>query len=125
MNIKGVLGGVIPSDIRPVARVDKGIKADSSSSDRDANGQMAQDQGQKKHPPMNDEQKKKALEHLRSLAVVKDNSLSVEWASFENKNIVLIKEPSGKIVRRIPEEELWSLQSVQNSGKGQLLRKTA
>jgi|GEM_PF-3496964 len=125
MNVKGVFGAIIPTQVRPVERVERGIKSDNSSSDRDANGQYSQDSGQKKHGRMNDEQKKKALEHLRQLAVVKDNNLTVTWTEHEGLGLVLIQDPTGKTVRRIPEEELWDLQSVKDNEKGQLLRKSA
>ena len=123
MDIKGVLNAVLPMNLRGKEKVERTIKSDSTT-DRDANGQMPGG-GQDQHPPMSDEQFKRALEHLRALDVVKDHSLSVEVSESEGKKFVLLKEPSGKVVRRIPEAELWSLQASKNSEKGQLLRKTA
>ncbi len=124
MDIKGVLNAVLPSTIRGKEKVERTIKSDSTT-DRDANGQMPGGNQEEHHPPMSDEQFKKAIEHLKSLSVVKDHSLSVEPVELEGKRFVFLKEPSGKIVRRIPELELWSLQVVKNTEKGQLLRKTA
>jgi len=126
MDIKGVLKAVLPLDVRATKGPEKTIKTDSTT-DRDANGQMFQgeQQQQPEHGPMSEEQLKKAMDHLKGLAVVKDNHLKVELIQVEGKNFVLIKELNGKVVRRIPESELWSLQVVKDSEKGQLLRKTA
>jgi uncharacterized FlaG/YvyC family protein len=125
MDIKGVLKAILPIDVRAKENVQKAIKSESTT-DRDANGQTASgDQGQEQHGPMSEEQLKKALEHLKGLAVVKDNNLTVQLTEAEGKKFVLIKEPNGKVVRRIPESELWSLQIVKDTEKGQLLRKTA
>lgn len=125
MDIKGVLKAVLPLDIRSKKSVEKTIQT-GSTTDRDANGQMFQEQQQEKeHPPMTEEQLQKALEHLKTLSVVKDHNLTIQLVQVEGKNFVHIQEPSGKIVRRIPEQELWSLQVVKDTEKGQLLRKTA
>lgn len=126
MDIKNVLKTVLPMGVNPKTKVEKAIKTDSTT-DRDANGQAAygQNQGEKEKPPMTEEQLKKAIEHLKGLAVVKENNLSVFLTEHEGKKFVLIKEPDGKVVRRIPEAELWTLQVVKDSEKGQLLRKTA
>jgi uncharacterized FlaG/YvyC family protein len=124
MDVKNVLGGVTPINIRGKEKVEKTIKSDSTS-DRDANGQMASGGDQQQHPPMTDEQLKKAIEHLKAHAVVREQNLSVQLYEIEGKKFVLIKEPSGKVVRRIPESELWTLQVVKDNEKGQLLQKTA
>lgn len=125
MDIKNVLNAILPIGVNPKSKVEKTIKTDSTT-DRDANGQMGYDQqGEKEKPPMTDEQLKKAMDHLKNLAVVKDHNLSVVLTELEGKKFVLIKEPSGKVVRRIAEAELWTLQVVKDTEKGQLLRKTA
>ncbi|GIL16777.1 MAG: hypothetical protein BroJett040_05280 [Oligoflexia bacterium] len=126
MDIKNVLKSVLPIGVNPKAKVEKAIKTDSTT-DRDANGQTGygQQQREKEKPPMTDEQLKKAMDHLKNLAVVKDHNLSVVLTELEGKKFVLIKEPSGKVVRRIAEAELWTLQVVKDTEKGQLLRKTA
>ena len=79
----------------------------------------------KDHPPMDDEQKKRALFHFKNLAVVKENNLRVSWEVFEGRNFLILKEPSGKVVRKLPESELWDLQTVKENEKGQLIRRTA
>lgn len=124
MDIKSVLNAALPLHIRGKEKVERTIRSDSATADRDANGQMPDGQ-QEQHPPMSEDQLKKAIEHLKSLDIVRDQNLTIELIDSEGKKFVLIKEPTGKTVRRIPEAELWSLQFTQKTEKGQLLRKTA
>jgi uncharacterized FlaG/YvyC family protein len=125
MDIKNALNQVLPIRLRVKEQVQKAIKSDSTT-DRDANGQQAfGDQKQDQKEPMNDEQLKKALAHLRSLPVVLDNHLVVDLIEQGDKKFVLLKEPTGKIIRRIPELELWSLQVMQEDKRGQILNRSA
>lgn len=125
MDIKNALNQVIPIGLRTKGPVQKTIKSDSTT-DRDANGQQAFGGQQEQHrEPMSEEQLQKALEHLRGLAVVKDHGLSVELIDQAGRKFVLLKEASGKVIRRIPESELWTLQIMQDEKKGQLLNKSA
>ncbi len=123
MNIRSI--GKIIDPLSHVVKEasDKVVKSDSTT-DRDGNGQMAQ--GDSHHPPMSDEQFKKAIEHLKKLAVVKERNLSVE-VSFEanGQRFVMIKEKNGKLFRKISESELWSLIQTKDNEKGQLISKTA
>lgn len=127
MDIRNAIGSLLPTNLRKKDPVERNIKSDSAT-DRDGNGQMPwqeKNEGEQK-PPMSEEQLKKAMEHLKGLPVVKDHNLSVELTVSEGgKKFVLLKEPSGKLIRRIPEEELWTLQVMKENEKGQLLRKTA
>ena len=125
MDIKNIMRTVLPSGLRGAEKVEKTIKSESAT-DRDANGQMASGGDEQQHrEPMSDEQFEKALEHLKNLSAVKDRNLYVEKHMSEGKRFVLLKDPTGKIIRRIPEAELWTLQVVKDSEKGQLLSKTA
>ena len=114
--------------MRKTVPTDRSIKA-GNTTDRDANGQAAYDENQQqKREPMTEEQLKKALEHLKSLPAVKDHNLTVELVEQNGKKFVFLKEPDGKILRKIPEIELWTLPVMTESDpqkKGQLLRKTA
>lgn len=125
MDIKNVLNSVLPINLRAKERVDQSIKA-GTTTDRDANGQQAGKE-KEQHEPMTEEQLKKAMELLKTFPAVKEHNLSVELVESGNKKFILLKEPNGKIIRRIPEEELWTLQGMKDSEskKGQLLRKTA
>ena len=120
MNIRG-----LGKPVEPVIQLKRDAVAKSdSATDRDANGQGAQGEEQQ-HPPMSDEQLAKALEHLKALAVFKEQNLDLEVTVVNDKKFVLIKERSGKVVRRIPEHELWSLMKTKEKQKGQLLSKSA
>ena len=128
MDIKNALNAILPITNR-VREVSQRSLKTGTTSDRDANGQQQyqqQNQNQQRGP-MSDEQFKKALEYLQSLDVFKEHSLSIEVIESKSKKIVILKEPDGKVLRRINEEELWTLQVMQNEPqkKGQLLRKTA
>lgn len=126
MNIKGLLGNILPtSSIRGASKTERAIKSDSTA-DRDANGQQAGGGDQQHREPMTDEQIQKSLEQLRNLAAVKEHNWTVELTIIENKKFVLIKDTSGTVIRRIPELDLWTLPSVTDPGaKGQLLKKSA
>lgn len=124
MDIKNVLNAVIPLSLRAKDKAEKAIKSDSTT-DRDGNGQMPFGQGEQQREPMTDDQLKKAIEHIQSLAVVKDHGLLVELVLQEDKKFVILKEPSGKVVRRIREAELWSLLEVKDGQKGSVLNKSA
>ena len=62
MDIKQALNSILPLQLRAKNKVEKSIKSDSTT-DRDANGQQSFGGGQQ-HPPMSDEQFKKAMKHL-------------------------------------------------------------
>ncbi|PWU21569.1 MAG: hypothetical protein C5B49_02435 [Bdellovibrio sp.] len=124
MDVRNVLGSILPVNLFRKDPVERAIKSDSAT-DRDANGQMPQGEAQDRHPPMSEEQFKKAMEHLRGHSIIREHNLTVEGVQVEDRNFVLIKEPDGRIVRRITEQELWSLLSVGDNEKGQLLRRTA
>jgi uncharacterized FlaG/YvyC family protein len=126
MNIKGLLGNMLPtSPIRGASKTERAIKSDSTT-DRDANGQQAGGGNQQHREPMTDEQIQKALEQLRNLPAVKEHNWTVELTLLENKKFVLIKDSSGTVIRRIPELDLWTLPAAGEPGaKGQLLKKSA
>lgn len=126
MNIKGLLGPTISPAIRATEKVDRTIRSDSSH-ERDANGQQSFGDGQEKRGPMSEEQLKQAIEHLKALAVVKENKWSVTLTAVEGQRFVLLKDNLGTLIRKIPEAELWTLPIAGNdtTTKGQLLKKTA
>lgn len=122
MDIKNALNAVIPLSLRAKEKTERTIRSDSTA-DRDADGRMAS--GGEHKQSMSDEQFQKALEHLKAHQVVKEHGLIVETIIQGSKRLVLVKEPNGKIVRRIQEDELMSLSEVKEKEKGQLLRKSA
>lgn len=123
MDVRNAIGSLLPTNLRKKDPIERSIKS-GGATDRDANGQMPQ-QEKEQHPPMSEEQLETAMEHLRGHAIVREHNLTVELVQVQGKNFVLIKEPDGKVLRRIHEEELWSLKDVKENEKGQLLRRTA
>lgn len=124
MDLRGIGKPVGPPPIQRRERVERSINTEKTV-DREGNGQSSFGDGGDKHEPMSDEQFQKALEHLRGLQVVKDNHLEVLEIVSEEKRFVILKEPSGKIIRRISESELWTLQAVKDYAKGQFLSRSA
>jgi uncharacterized FlaG/YvyC family protein len=129
MNIKGLLGNMITSPIRSKdgqTKVDRTIKSDSSH-DRDANGQefYGQNKKQQQQDPMSEEQFKKAVDYLLNLPSLKDNGWIVETIMEDSKRVLLVKDNSGNLIRRIPEAELWTLPFDKDVRTGQLLKKFA
>ena len=124
MDIKGPLKILTPIDFKRVEKNERPVRSEEAH-DREPDGQMYQGNEEEKHPPMSDEQFEQALEHLKSLSVVKDHNLRVEEKILEGKRFIILLEPTGKVVRRISELELWTLKSVKENEKGQILRKTA
>lgn len=129
MDIKNALNAILPLQLRAKVTTDRTIKS-GNTTDRDANGQTGYDQNQNQNQrePMTEEQLKKAIQAIMEFPAVKDHQLSVELVELQGKKFVLLKEPNGKLLRKIPEAELWTLPSMTDSDpdkKGQLLRKTA
>jgi len=124
MNIKGLISNIIPNTEPRVDRTERTIKSDSSH-DRDANGQQAfDDQQRKKHEPMTEEQLEKAMDHLRNLPATKEHKWTVSLESETQSRFVLVKDNLGNLIRRIPEEDLWTL-PTDNTSRGQLLKRAA
>lgn len=127
MDIKGALSSILPITVRSKDPTDRAIKS-GNTTDRDANGQTGYGQQEQQHPPMSEEQFKKALEHIKDIPAVNEHNLSVEFYEQNGKRFVILREPDGKILRRIPEVELWSLPVFKENEphrKGQLISKSA
>ncbi len=124
MNIKGLVGNIPTIPVRPVDKLERGIKSDSTH-DRDANGQQLFDDQKKKHEPMSEDQIEKCLEHLRNLPAVKENNWIIEFSALEERRFVLVKDSSGQVIRKFPESDLWTLPTDLDDPRGQLLKKMA
>lgn len=128
MDIKNAINSVLPLNLRTKDPVDRTIKS-SNTTDRDANGQQQYSQQQNaKREKMSDEQFQKAMDSLKSFPAIQENGITVEELTENEKRFVVLKDPNGNLIRRIPELDLWELPvfSVSEpSPKGQILRKTA
>jgi hypothetical protein len=124
MNIKGLIN-FPTSEIRPIEKVDRTIKSEEAQ-DRDANGQDFSRHGeqQQHREPMNEEQLNRALDHLKNLPGVKEHHWTIELEVADNGRFFLVKDNLGTLIRRIPELDLWTLETdIQPTGHH--LKKTA
>lgn len=124
MDIKGLVKPLGPLSTESRERVERTIRSEKSH-DRDGNGQQSFAQNGEEHPPMSEEEFQKALNHLKNLPVVKENNLTFVEEFRNGQRFLILKEPSGRVLRRIAESELWTLQVVKDHDKGQLLSRSA
>ena len=125
MNIKTLVPNINSVQVNPATQSVSGkVKAENSSPDRDADGKRhdgGAKEGHKEH--LNEEEMEIALENLRSLEGVKNNHLDVSLVTQNSKRFVLVKDLEGKVIRRIPESELWPMIVDKDKKTGSLLNK--
>ena len=116
MNIKSITGPIIPQDIKKIEK-----RAQDTSADRDPTPQN----GEEKPQPhkMSDEELENALSFLRNLKGVKDNNLQLRVEKNDGTLVVFIEDLNGKVIRRIPENDLWLLTRDPEKSKGNLFDK--
>jgi uncharacterized FlaG/YvyC family protein len=115
MNIKSVGQVQPPFEIR---NVDKNKRTEASA-DRDPQ----QDQGRGEEAPrrnLSEQELLAAVEHIKQVPGIKDNNLTVRLVREDGIVLVFIEDPSGKIIRRIPETELATI-SKNKKDKGNIL----
>jgi uncharacterized FlaG/YvyC family protein len=121
MNIKGVVGNLIPIDL--VKRSER-KRQTQETQDRDPQ-QGGSGGGEPEQHRFSEEELKEALAVLRENPGIKTHNLQlrVEWT--KGRVVVFVEDPTGKIIRRIPDTELWAI--VKNKGnqsqRGTLLNK--
>ncbi|CAM6002527.1 unnamed protein product [Sphagnum balticum] len=120
MNIKGVISNLIPVDFKS-----RDLRKTRNQPDRDP-GQGGQGDGKPPEPHrFTEEELDSALKVLRDLPGVKENNLQFRIERNELRVVVFIEDPSGKVIRRIPDQDLWAM--VKNrkveSSRGNLLNK--
>jgi hypothetical protein len=126
MDVKSAINSILPPQAKPINPVDRTIKSENAE-ERDGNGQEQYSRQQQDRDSMSEEEFQKALETLKSFPAIKEHNLQIEVITQESSRFVLLKEASGKLVRKISEAELWTLPQFRDGEKpkGQLLRKTA
>ena len=121
MELKG-LGFAIANQPEKVDRSQKEIKTDMTS-DRDSQGQQFSQQKEQERE-LSKEEVLEALQRLKKMPAIKDSLLNVQLKEVNNRLFVVILEPSGKVVRRFPAQELANLPPEEdNQSKGLLLSK--
>lgn len=123
MDIKGLARNVIPF---PSVQKKEEAKAKSkldADNEKEGNGQSSGDGGQKRRN-LSPEEITEAVSFLENLPGVKDNNLTVRREiSPEGVTVVYICDRDGKVVRRIPESELSTLNTSKDKKSGHLLNK--
>lgn len=123
MDIKGLARNVIPF---PSVNKKEEAKAKSkldADNEKEGNGQSSGDGGQKRRN-LTPEEVTEAIQFLENLAGVKDNNLTIRRdVSPEGVTVVYICDRDGKVVRRIPESELSTLNTSKDKKNGHLLNK--
>ncbi len=124
MNIKSLSNSLSAMDRSDKAEnIQKRVKSENTSADRDPKGQREKEKDENDKQFLNDEEMEQALKTLKSFEGIKGSYLKVELVVNEVARHVLITDPQGKIVRRIPESELWPLVQAAER-KGHLIDKT-
>src|SRR3989338_7402446 len=102
MNIRGLTSIFTPLDIR----AKKAERKLENTPDRDA--RPDEGHGEQKNPDrhMTDEELRAVVERIRALPGVRENNLIVRVAKDGGPVRIFVEEISGRVVRRIPENEL-------------------
>lgn len=124
MNIKGLNPIAVPL----VARKDeKQIKSDSSTADRDAQGQYFHQKNKKKEK-MTDEQFDRAMDVLNKKSFMTEMNWTAKKIVTNEIKYAQVVSTSSEVIRTISEFDMWDMfsdESSVDSKKGQLLKKTA
>lgn len=124
MNIKSVLNPNAINTVKTIDKMERAIQSDSTH-DRDPNSNSGYEQNKKNNQPLTEEEIQNALEHLKGLPFVKEHGWVIELQAEGNIRFVLVKDASGALIRRFPENDLRTLPVDLDDKKGQLLKKTA
>lgn len=101
----------------------KNVRTQSSNKDRDGNGRREPDAAPKKQH-LTDEEMTKAIAYLKALPGIVSNSLVVRLDSSHAVRVVVVEDLQGKVIRRIPEPDLWTLiTDHQDKKTGQIFDK--
>lgn len=118
MNIKGIVGNLIPVDF--VKRTDR--QKTKETTDREPQNQ--QGGGEPEQHRFTDEELAKALEFLKQNPGIKTHNLSLRVERNGNRVVVFVEDYTGKVIRRISDTELWALvKSGEQKARGTLLNK--
>jgi uncharacterized FlaG/YvyC family protein len=120
MNIKGIVSNLIPMDFTK-----KNLRKTKNDPERDAQG-GGQGGGQNPTPhTFTDEELKEALKILKEIPGIKQNNLQFRVERNDLRLVIFVEDPTGKVIRRIPDQELWAMikSKMSDSSRGNLLNK--
>lgn len=127
MNIKNVWNSLVNLAGVSNQKLDKKAKLEASD---EKDTQLGHGDEEASQHQMSEEEANQAVEIFKNLDGVKENNLSVRLEFHNDRYIVYVEDPNGKVIRRIPENELWFAlkkhrnQISKDSNKGSLLNKT-
>lgn len=124
MDIKGIVRNLTPFTATKAASETANTRQKTdANNDREGNGQAAANGEEQKRRRMTAEEFEEAVKYLESLAGVKDNNLKVRLETRDDVTVVYVEDRDGKVVRRIPESELWTLTSNRERKSGHLINR--
>jgi uncharacterized FlaG/YvyC family protein len=120
MNIKGIVSNLIPVDF--LKKPDR--KRTQGATDRDPQQGGAGDAPPEQHR-FTDEELESAMKLLKELPGIKENNLQFRVERNDKRVVVFLEDYTGKVIRRIPDTELWVLlkNRQRDQSRGNLLNK--
>lgn len=121
MNIKGVVGNLIPIDMlrKPESR-----KKAAQTQDRDPGQGEGHGGSEPEQHRFTDQELQEVLSILKENPGIKTNNLQLRVERNQGRVVVFVEDPQGKIIRRIADTELWVIyKSKSQSSRGTLLNK--
>ena len=120
MNIKGIVNNLIPVDLKKID-----LKKTRNTPDREPQQGGGGGDEKPKHRNFTEEELEESLKLLRELPGVKTNNLQFRVERNNDRIVVFLEDPTGKVLRRIPDTELRALlkNHQPDSSRGNLLNK--
>jgi uncharacterized FlaG/YvyC family protein len=114
MNIKSITGS---ASVKEIQKKEK--KTAESSPDRDPQNEN-EGEGFSHKRKMTEEEVQQAVESIKQLQGVSNNNLQVRSENLNGTFVVFVEDINGKVIRRIPESDLWFLTREKDKEKGHL-----
>ena len=119
MNIKGVVGNLIPIDV--TKKTDRKKMKETVDRDPQQNQQGGSEPEQHR---FTDEELARAIQFLKENPGIKIHNLSLRIERKDTRVTVFVEDYTGKVIRRISDTELWALvKSGEQKSRGTLLNK--
>lgn len=120
MNIKSLVNNL--QNVVALNQATKTQNAQSTSSDRDADGRQSREET-KDQTPLSEAEMADLEKAVAEWPGVKEGILSFKFSEVEGHKILLISDPLGKVVKRIPSSEFRTLLNNKIQTTGRLLNK--
>lgn len=99
------------------------IKSDQTE-EREGNGQQTHGDGEA-HRPLTPEELEQVLKKIRSIDGIESNGLLVKLVEENGQKVVKIEDPTGKVVRRFVERDLFFYLNQSQDAPVRLVDKSA